>query len=226
MIFKTAGNLLFLKFSTVRRDKECVHLLYGVDISINAGIFLKIIQVTLCISLLSITWSRAKNIPLLKSFKLVKFMPNKWLTCTLDKVGTFFGITSINWKENTQLKTIIFKWLHIRLEFLPDFLQDWSAPIWIWTREKLLYWRDLLKLWELLSKFKMIFLILKENNSSKLKVIMEKTFMKEKLHWWFYIILLMDNKKRKIDWLKFWERELPIKLKSQKQFGFSKKEEV
>ncbi len=39
MIFRIVGNS-FTYFSTVRRDKKCVHLIYGVDISVNAGNFM------------------------------------------------------------------------------------------------------------------------------------------------------------------------------------------
>jgi hypothetical protein len=41
MILKIIGNYSYLiLFSHVRRDKPCVHLIYGVDISVNAGNFM------------------------------------------------------------------------------------------------------------------------------------------------------------------------------------------
>lgn len=39
MILKITGKK-YIKFSSIRRNKECVHLLYGVDISVNAGNFM------------------------------------------------------------------------------------------------------------------------------------------------------------------------------------------
>lgn len=140
-------------------------MLYGVDVSINAGNFFKINQETLCTLLLLITWLKAKNTTLLKSLRLVKSMPKKWLIFILDKDGIFFGIILKDFKVNTPLKMIIFKWQLIRLESLQDYHLDLFALISTLAKDKLKFWPDLLRLWASPFKFKMIFWTCKENNS-------------------------------------------------------------
>lgn len=124
-------------------------------------------------------------------------MQNKWQICTLVRAGIFCGTTLTSCKANIQLRTIIFKWLHIKQVYWQDFHQDLFAYAWICKAKQLRSWQDLLKQWELLSKYKTIYSIFKENSLLKPKATMEKTFMKVKSHWWSYITLIMDNNRKK-----------------------------